>query len=230
VGAARRVRIGVVTDTHVGEHLPGLPAAVPRALGAVDLIIHAGDLTLPGVQADLERIAPVVAVRGNHDEDAGQHHLPGAGLVRVGRWRIGVTHGTRSRVAEHVGGIASLVRRRAEMPGFDRAVRGRFGAVDAIVVGHLHMPIARMVRGALLFSPGAVYVPERDPWFDWSTARGRAYRRFRALVPEEARQPAVGLLEIGPAGLRARRVLLDGPLRALRAGPEPRAGASGHTS
>lgn len=207
------MRIGVVTDTHVGEYLPRLPPEVGRAFAGVDLIIHAGDLTQPWVLDELRGIAPVVAVRGNHDEDAGHRHLPEHLVVRAGGARIGVTHGTRPDLVEKLGGLASVALGRPELLGFERAMRRRFGAVDAVVMGHIHMPVARMMGGTLLFSPGAVYVHERDPWFDWSTPRGWLYRRFRSGMPEGARQPAVGVLEVDGGGVRARRIPLRGPLR-----------------
>src|SRR5262245_6561269 len=57
-----RTLIGVVSDTH------GLlrPEAVRRLRG-VDRIVHAGDIGAPEVLRALEAIAPVTAVRGNHD-------------------------------------------------------------------------------------------------------------------------------------------------------------------
>jgi putative phosphoesterase len=219
------MRIGVVTDTHVGERLPALPGEVLTALAGVDLIIHCGDLTVPGVLDDLGRVAPVVAVRGNHDDDAGHTGLPVARVLRVGGRRVGITHGTRPDPVELAGGLVSLALRRTALLGFHRAVRRRFGAVDAVVMGHVHMPVACVRDGALLFSPGAVYVPECDPWFDWSTARGRAYRRFRALAPPEALVPAVGILEVTPAGVGARRIPLREPLRTRGAGSAPGAPA-----
>jgi uncharacterized protein len=209
------VRVGVVTDTHVGEHLPELPPEVEEALAGVDLVIHAGDLVLPGVQRRLEALAPVVAVRGNHDDEAGRADLPREVLVRIAGRRIGVTHGTRSRALEGAGGVLSLARGRPSMLGFERALRRRFDAVDVVVCGHVHMPVHRVVGGALVFSPGAVYIPECDPWFDWATLRGRAYRRFRQLTGPAARVPAVGVLELPPrGGVRARRIPLTEPLRA----------------
>ena len=95
--------------------------------------------------------------------------------------------------------------------------RRRFGAVDCVVTGHLHMPIHTVVRGTLVFSPGAVYVPEHDPGFDWSGARGRGYRRFRERLPEDARVPAVGVLEVGPHGVTAERIPLRRPITAAAA-------------
>ena len=55
-------RIGIISDTH------GLlrPQAV-EALTGVSLIIHAGDIGSPEILEDLNRIAPVRAVRGNTD-------------------------------------------------------------------------------------------------------------------------------------------------------------------
>lgn len=215
------MRIGVVTDTHVAEHLPVLPHAVCDALAGVDLIIHAGDLTGLAVLDDLRAVAPVVAVRGNHDCEAGHTSLPRDLVVRAAGRRIGVTHGTRARAVEAAGGLASLALGRPELLGFHRAARRRFGVVDAVVVGHIHMPVHRVVDGTLLFSPGAVYVPEADPHFDWSTLPGRAYRRFRAGVPTAALVPAVGVLEVDAAGVRARRIPLAGRMRTQSVGRPP---------
>jgi len=207
------VRIGVVTDTHVGEHLPVLPPEVEEVLDGVDLVLHAGDLTDVVVLEQLGRIAPVVAVRGNHDEQAGITGLPRDVVVRAGGARIGLTHGARTRAVELPAAAVSLAAGRACLMGFDGAMRRRFGDVDCVVVGHLHMPIHRVVGRALLFSPGAVYVPELDPGFAWSGIRARGYRRFRDRLPAAARTPAVGLLEAGPAGVRARVIPLRRPIR-----------------
>ena len=56
------VRIGVISDTH------GLlrPEA-EQLLAGVAHIIHAGDIGSPNVIAALQRIAPVIAIRGNVD-------------------------------------------------------------------------------------------------------------------------------------------------------------------
>jgi uncharacterized protein len=205
------VRIGVVADTHVGEHLCSLPPEIAEILEGVDLILHAGDLNVRSVLDDLGRVAPVVAVRGNHDRALGD--LPRDLLVRIGGRRIGLTHGARTAAVELPAAALSLVGGRPVLLGFDRAMRGRFGDVDCVVTGHLHMPIHRVVRGVLHFSPGAVYVPESDPRYDWSGPRGRGYRRFRSGLPPAARAPSVGLIEIDHAGLRARAVRLERPIR-----------------
>jgi putative phosphoesterase len=207
------VRIGVVADTHVGEHLPALPPEVAEVLDGVDLVLHAGDLTDRAVLDELGRIAPVVAVRGNHDDEAGIRGLPRDVVVRAGGARIGLTHGSRTKAVELPAAALSLVARRPCLMGFDAAMRRRFDGVDCVVVGHLHMPIHRVVGGALLFSPGAVYVPELDPGFSWTGLQARWYRRFRDRLPPAARVPAVGIIEAGPSGVRARAIPLRRPIR-----------------
>ncbi len=206
------MRIGVVADTHVGEHLPVLPPEIPELLAGVDLILHAGDLTDTVVLEELGRVAEVVAVRGNHDEEGGLGHLPRDVLVRVGDARIGLTHGHRSAAVELPAAALSLVAGRPVLLGFGTAMRRRFDRVDCVVTGHLHLPIHRRVGGALLFSPGAVYQPECDPHYDWGGLRARGYRRFRMSLPPEAHTPAVGVLEVVGSRVAARRIPLERPM------------------
>lgn len=208
------MRIGVVADTHVGEHLAVLPPEIPEILAGVDLILHAGDLADRVVLDELGRVAPVVAVRGNHDEEGGIDELPRDVTVRVGRARIGLTHGHRSGAVELPAAALSLVGGRPVLLGFGWAMRRRFGAVDCVVSGHLHMPMERRVGGVLMFSPGAVFVPEADPAYDWSGARGRGYRRFRERLAPEARVPAIGLIEVAGSAVSARRIPLQRPIVA----------------
>ena len=202
----------MVADTHVGEHLPALPPEIGEVLEGVDLILHAGDLTDLVVLEELGRIAPVAAVRGNHDEEGGITELPRDLLVRVGGARIGLTHGHRTGAVELPAAAVSLVAGRAVLLGFAGAMRRRFGDVDCLVTGHLHLPIHRMVGGALLFSPGAVFTPEADPHYDWSGPSGRGYRRFREGLPSEARVPAVGMIEVRGRHVEARRIPLERPI------------------
>ena len=200
-------RIGVVADSHVGESLPVLPDAVAERLAGVDLVLHAGDITDTAVLRRLARIAPVVAVQGDHDREAGIV-LPEARVVTAGGRRIGLTHGRRSRPVEVAAGMASFATGGLRLLGFHRAMRARFGAVDCVVHGHLHLPMCSVVDGVLFFSPGAVYVPEGDPGYG-SGPGARAHLRFRRRQGDEAREPAVGLLEAGPGGIVAWVLPLD---------------------
>ena len=214
MSAARTTRIGVVADTHVGEFLPALPPAVCEALEGCDLVLHAGDLSVPGVLDDLEAVAPVVAVRGDHDRLGGLA-LPETVVVVAGGFRIGLVHGDRAPLVDASIVMAGLAAGRdvAYRAGIDRALLRRLGPVDAVVHGHWHEPVARWTGGVLRFSPGAVC-----PW--GSLAGGaaprpgpagiadRAVRRFRRQLGEAAMRPSVGILEVGSAGLRPRTVPL----------------------
>src|SRR2546421_4565701 len=60
-------RVGVIADTHVPEFLPVLPEGLAGLFQGVDLILHAGDITGQDVLDQLKALAPVVAVKGDHD-------------------------------------------------------------------------------------------------------------------------------------------------------------------
>jgi uncharacterized protein len=85
VGTA--IRIGLISDTH------GLlrPQAIDFLRGS-DFIIHAGDICDSTIIAELERIAPVTAVRGNNDTGAWADGLPETELVKMGGIFIYVIH------------------------------------------------------------------------------------------------------------------------------------------
>ncbi len=197
----------MVADTHVGEVLPELPPQVMEALAACDLILHAGDITCPSVLERLGEIAPVVAVQGDHDLLAGID-LPRERIVTVRGRRIGLVHGRRSRAIEMPAAAMSLARRRAVLLGLHRHMRRRLGPVDLIVHGHLHMPVDVEVRGTRVFSPGAVYIPEERDASERTGLKGRAYLRFREGMAPDERAAAVGIVHVGPDGLRTERIML----------------------
>jgi putative phosphoesterase len=212
-GAVKRIyRVGVVSDTHVGDALPRLPEAVLVALGGVDVIVHAGDVTTGAVLDRLREIAPVVAVQGNHDREAGLA-LPPAAVVTIGGARIGVTHGLRGRLSETMAIVAGIACGRPVMAGLPRTLVARFAGVDCVVFGHFHVPYLGYVGTTMVFSPGAVYVAEADPFLQYRGIKGRAFHRFRAGLPAAARTPHIGILEIIDGVLAPRFVPLGGALR-----------------
>jgi len=213
-GASQRTyRVGVVSDTHVGDALPALPEGIAPALAGVDLILHAGDVTTRAVLDRLAEIAPVVAVQGNHDAKAGLE-LPRQAVAAIGGVRIGVTHGLRGRVPEAAAVLAGIACGRPVMAGLARTLAARFTAVDCVVFGHFHVPYLGYAGGTTVFSPGAVYVAEADPFLRYRGVRGRAFRRFRAGLPVAAHQPHIGILEIADRVVTPRFVPLSGGLRA----------------
>lgn len=121
------MKIGIISDTH------GLlrPEAVERLAG-VDHIIHAGDIGRPDVIADLRRIAPVTAVKGNIDRDEWAAGYPQTELVKLGGRLFYVLHN-----------LAAL--------DVDPVAAG----IDVVVSGHSHQPKIETVDGVVYLNPGS---------------------------------------------------------------------------
>ena len=79
--------LGVISDTH-GR----LRETALDALGDSDLIIHAGDIGDIEILRALEKLAPVVAVRGNMDREPWTKDLPRTQVVEIGQVLIYILH------------------------------------------------------------------------------------------------------------------------------------------
>jgi len=119
--------IGLISDTH------GLlrPEALEPLRGS-DLIIHAGDVGDLAILDELEKIAPVHAVRGNVDIGDLGRALP---LDAVVQWQ---------------GTSIYILHIRAELD-LDPATAG----FDAVVFGHSHKPEIGAEDDVLYFNPGS---------------------------------------------------------------------------
>lgn len=205
------VRIGVVADTHCPEFLDDLPLALLEGLRGVELILHAGDVGGPSTLERLREIAPVEAVRGDHD--GAMPELPLWREVAVGGRRVVIVHGNRSRLIEEPSTLVGTLSLGTVWPskGLPRHLKGRHPEADVIVYGHTHQARADMVGGTLVLNPGAVYMVDaaearrrlrrRPSWFEWCWLQVIRHRIDRPV-------PSYGLLEIDAAGLRARVVPL----------------------
>ena len=204
-------RVGVIADTHCPEFLEHLPEGVFKAFRGVELILHAGDVTDQATLDALGQIAPVAAVRGDHDQSLGG--LPLSREVTVEGRRIVIAHGNRSRWVEEPNTFlwtASLGFYRPHS-GLPRALRRRFPDADVIVFGHTHNAHVRTVEGALLFNPGGVHQWNRDTarrrlaqkpgWFEWSWLQVARHNRRPA-------HPSVGVLEVNADGIVPRIIAL----------------------
>jgi putative phosphoesterase len=196
-------RVGVIADTHSPEFLDRLPDAVFEALAGSELILHAGDINSEETLAALRRIAPVEAVRGDHDRSLA---LPESRELVVEGKRIVVVHGQRSRWLEEPNTVLWTLSLGHFRPhrGLPRALRRRFPRADAIVYGHTHRARAETIDGVLLFNPGGVHqwnpvtaarrLSQRPGWFEWSWLQfARHLRRYE--------EPSVGILEVSSEGI-----------------------------
>jgi putative phosphoesterase len=194
-------RIGVVADTHCPEFVDRLPPGLFAALRGVDMILHAGDVSSEATLAELRQLAPVEAVRGDHDRSLSA--LPRSREVIVEGKRIVIVHGNRSRWLEEPNTLLWTLSLGYFRPhgGLPRALRRRFPDADAIVFGHTHRPHAETIDGVLLFNPGAVHqwnpttakrrLAQSPGWFEWCWLQAaRHLRRYEA--------PSAGIIEIAP--------------------------------
>jgi len=125
-----------VADTHVPQYV--LPEPLLDQLQGCDLILHAGDLCTLGIIRELERIAPVVAVHGNCDDESVLSELPEERRIDCEGIPLLLLHGHRGRTAV----VAA------------RTAAGRSG-VRCIVFGHSHMAHNEWFNDVLLFNPGS---------------------------------------------------------------------------
>lgn len=205
------MRVGVVADTHCPEFLPRLPENLPTALAGVQLILHAGDINGAATLSELGLIAPVQAVRGDHDRTLAD--LPASRELELEGMRVVLVHGQRGRWIEEPQTLLWTLSlgHFSPHPGLARALRRRFPKADVIVYGHTHLARVDRIDGALVFNPGGVHqwnpttarrrLTQTPGWFEWCWLQvARHMRRYR--------QPTVGILEFSPSGVEAKVIPL----------------------
>jgi putative phosphoesterase len=197
-------RIGVVADTHCPEFLDRLPQRIFEVLQGVDLVIHAGDIVSEATLEELRRLAPVEAVRGDHDRSL--TGLPVSREITVEGKRVVVVHGERSHWLEEPNTLIWTLSLGYIRPhrGLARALRRRFPDADAIVYGHTHQARVDTIDGVLLFNPGGVHqwnrvtaeqrLQQRPGWFEWCWLQVARHMR-------RSPKPSVGILEVGESGI-----------------------------
>jgi len=120
-------RIGLISDTH-GLLRPEVRAALQ---GCVH-IVHAGDIGDARVLEELDRLAPVTAVRGNNDHGHWTKRIAHTELVQVAGLWIYAVH---------------------EIDHLD--IDPRAADVHVVVTGHSHRPKIVERDGVLFVNPGS---------------------------------------------------------------------------
>ena len=121
------MKIGVISDTH-----GLLRREVAPALAGVERILHLGDVGKPAILQELEKIAPVTAIRGNVDREGLCGKLPETDVLLLGGRYVYMLHDLNTL---HLDPAA-----------------GKFAAV---LFGHTHMPNFYKKKGVLYFNPGS---------------------------------------------------------------------------
>jgi putative phosphoesterase len=119
--------VGVISDTH------GLlrPEAVELLRGS-EHIIHAGDIGAPEIIPELEKIAPVTAIRGNVDTQAWARRFAETEVVELAGLFLYVIHD------------AKALDLNPKAAGF-----------AVVISGHSHKPNQEVKDGVLYFDPGS---------------------------------------------------------------------------
>jgi uncharacterized protein len=121
------LKIGLISDTH-----GLLRDEAVEALRGSELIIHAGDVGKPEILTALEKVAPVVAVRGNVDTAPWALSLP------------------LTAIAEAAGALIYVIHDVHDLD-LDPAAAG----FRMVVSGHSHKPGSVERAGVLYLNPGS---------------------------------------------------------------------------
>ncbi len=140
------VKIAVISDTHAPRRWKSCPAAVAERLDGVDLILHAGDVCVPGVLDELAAFAPVRVVLGNNDGP------------EVAAW------GAPETTQLELDGLAvAMIHDSGQAAGRPARMRRRFPEAGLVVFGHSHIPWDTEAEGQRLFNPGSPTDRRRQP-------------------------------------------------------------------
>lgn len=150
----RRVKLTIISDTHVPKRARDLPAEVWQSIEAADVVIHAGDWVEAALLDELEtRSRRLVAVYGNNDGPELRRRLPEVARETIAGVRLAVVHET---------GPAT---------GRERRCAERFPDEDVLVFGHSHIPWDTTTpTGLRLLNPGSPTDRRRQPYCTYLTA------------------------------------------------------------
>ena len=122
------LNVGLISDTH-----KLLRREAVEFLRGCDFIVHAGDIGNPDILAELARLAPVTAVRGNIDREVWTQSILETAVLEV-------SASARLYVLHNIDELA-----------IDPAAAG----FQAVIYGHSHKPETRWQDGVLYVNPGS---------------------------------------------------------------------------
>lgn len=135
-------RLVAVADTHSKPH-PDSHARI--ATLSPDVILHCGDIGDYAVISDLEKLAPVIAVRGNIDAAATDMQVPDSVTVQVEDKSGVLLTFLMIHIAVYGPKLRADVARLASKEG-----------ASLVVCGHSHVPFMGRDKGITMFNPGSI--------------------------------------------------------------------------
>jgi putative phosphoesterase len=148
------VSLVLTSDTHVPQRARDLPHSLWAAIGAADVVVHAGDWVDTALLDLFEaRSRRLIGVYGNNDHGALRRRLPEVARAEIEGVRIAVVHETGDKT------------------GREERCAARFPDTDVLVFGHSHIPWDTTApTGLRLLNPGSPTDRRRQPHGTYVTA------------------------------------------------------------
>lgn len=153
------IHVGIISDTHTGHREVktadfGIPPVILSDIKKCDLIIHCGDIGYcKETLAFLAQLAPVTAVKGNHDKHT-KEKIPLKVRTDFAGWRVGITHGHGDNVRREPLSIIKFFKE----------------PLDVIIFGHIHRPLVYADKDLVLLNPGSTSSTAYTPFASFMTA------------------------------------------------------------
>jgi uncharacterized protein len=149
-----RMKIVVISDTHMPKASKKLPDRLIAELANADAIIHAGDWTSTTVYPMLTAFAPTYGVAGNNDGQELHKKFGLKKILKFGDFRIGLIHGH--------GVNKSLDTETRALAAF----KGK--RLHAIIYGHSHKPVMKQLGVTMILNPGSPTDKRRQPQYSFA--------------------------------------------------------------
>lgn len=138
------MRIGLISDTHIPEIVASIPPRVSDVFSGVDLILHAGDLSVASVLDELNAIAPVLAARGDDDYEIEDRRVQEIQKLTLDGLTLYLIHSSQYWARDLI--------KHPEKHNLEKAP-------DIVVFGHTHRDVVHTVGNSLLVNPGSAAFP-----------------------------------------------------------------------
>lgn len=152
-----RVKIVVISDTHMPMRSQKLPERLIAELADADAILHAGDWTSADIYPMLAAYAPTYGVSGNNDGPELRRKFGLKKLLKLGGCTIGLIHGhgTNKSIATETRAVEAFKGKR----------------LDVIVYGHSHIPVLKQLGKTIVLNPGSPTDKRRQPQYSFAILR-----------------------------------------------------------
>ena len=135
------MKILIVSDTH-GRH--GNLDEVLEREGNIDVLLHLGDIEDGEHYIEAVADCPVHLLSGNNDYFS---HLPGEKEIKIGKYRVFMTHGHGYYVSVNTKRLREEASRRG---------------VDIVLFGHTHKPYMDVEGDLKVINPGSLSYPRQE--------------------------------------------------------------------